>query len=254
MPLKVHRIAHHKRRPLNEAHAPTEAHEAAAAPDVALLHDSAAPNVRRALAIAVMQRAAGNAAVERALAQRQTVPASRPQRGRRWRPQPVRPELIDRLLQPDSPLWRQLNPDASAAVNCPATAAAVDEYLSTGQINPAPAGDVFSEFRFETGPWSSFTRRFADIRSVVSAPNTFVVVEGRRSKAYVAANNIPPSHWFVVVNRNGIRGLDAYGEGQVINDLNTFIREQGFTQFRYYRGSFRVQLDPDAHLFDSPGR
>ena len=229
-----------KRRAADEVVAPIAERAEAPAQSLETLRNPELGRAKRGRAALGLQRTVGNVRVGRELAQQVATRVHIQRRGKRWRPQPVRPDLIDNMLAPNSPLWRQLNPDSSAAVNCPATAAAVDEYLSTGQVNPAPAGDEFSEFRFATAPWSPFTTRFADIRSVVSTLNTFVVVEGRRSKAYLASHNITASHWFVVVNRNGVRGLDAYGEGQVIGDLDSFIHEQGFARFRYYRGAFRV--------------
>ena len=161
----------------------------------------------------------------------------------KWHPQAVPSERIDKFFEPNSPLWRQLNPDQNSTVNCPATAAAVDKFLATGSINPAEAGYSDSEFIFKTKPWSSYTT-FQQIRSVVSKPNTFVVVEGVRSKKFSEANKITPSHWFVIVNRNGIRGIDAFGAGQTIADLPLFIKENGFAKFRYYQGSFTVRRIP----------
>ncbi len=200
-----------------------------------------------------LQSQIGNRAVQRLLLQAKQSwsggvepdsPLVQLQRRRRWRPRQVDPALIDRLLVPNSPLWRQLNPDATAVVNCPAAAAAVDEYLSTGTVRPAPAGDALSTFQFAVEPWSAPTRRFSEIHSVVARRNTFVVVHGIRSAAFAQAHQVTPDHYFVIVNHNGIRGLDAYGQGQVINDLNAFIREQGFERFRYYQGAFRVTHIP----------
>lgn len=67
--MKYHRPKpHHKcRRPTDESHQPTEANEAVTAPSVATLRNVGAPEAQRAAAIAGMQRAAGNAAVERIL-------------------------------------------------------------------------------------------------------------------------------------------------------------------------------------------
>lgn len=75
--MKHHRpTAQRKRRHApDEAHAPAEAHEAAPSPSVALLRDAGAPQALRAESIAGAQRAAGNAAVERALVQRAGAPA-----------------------------------------------------------------------------------------------------------------------------------------------------------------------------------
>ncbi|HHY58581.1 MAG TPA: hypothetical protein GYA08_24450 [Chloroflexi bacterium] len=195
-----------------------------------------------------LQNQIGNLAVQRLLMQTKEETSGRlhsviqlQSRHRRWRPQRTDPTLLERLLVPNSPLWRQLNPDANAVVNCPATAAAVDEYLSTGRVRPAPGGDALSTFQFDAQPWSAPVRRFGYIRDVVRQRNTFVVVHGIRSTAFAQSHNITPDHYFVVINHNGaIRGIDAYGQGAVIGDLNAFISEQGFTQFRFYQGSFRV--------------
>lgn len=68
---------HKRRRHADEAHAPADAHEAPPTVDVALLRNAGAPEAQRAAAIAAMQRAAGNTAVEGALAQRMGAPAER---------------------------------------------------------------------------------------------------------------------------------------------------------------------------------
>lgn len=164
---------------------------------------------------------------------------------RKRRPQKTRSKLLDRLLAPNSPLWRQLNPDKNSRVNCPATVAAVDEYLSTGNIRPAPAGKSTSFFKFEAKTWSHQIRHFRQVRNVVSQPNTFVVVHGKRSQKFSSQHNLTPDHYFVIVNRRGrIIGIDAFGEGKVINDLDSYIRFEGFSTFRFYNGSFRVKHIP----------
>jgi hypothetical protein len=137
-------------------------------------------------------------------------------------------------------------------VNCPAAAAAVDEYLGTGQITSAPAGDALSTFTFETRPWSSVITNFAEIRRVVGeTQNSFVTVRGLRTAEYAQENNLTLEHYFVLVNRHGASGgaipdglfiMDAYGSGQVIPEegIHDYLEMLGASSFQYFRGSFRV--------------
>jgi len=171
----------------------------------------------------------------------------------RWRPQSFQPELMERLLAPNSPLWRQLNPDSTSELNCPATAAGVDEFLGTGAVNPAPAGGPLSEFEFRVEPWSRPTNNFGQIRNLLSRANTFLVIEATRSLEYSEENQVTRQHWYVIVNFDGrIFGVDAYGEGEVINDLNSFNQEEGFSSYRYYRGAFRVTHINPADTLNDP--
>lgn len=151
--------------------------------------------------------------------------------------------LVDALMQPQSPLWRQLNPDASSPVNCPATAAAVDEYLGTGRISPAPAGDALSHFVFSTRSMSPRINHFRDIRRMLRARNSFAVVRATRSSDYLTANpGITPEHFFTALNYHGdVVLIDAYGTGSVITDVDTFLSQQGFEFYNIFRGEFRVE-------------
>lgn len=167
-------------------------------------------------------------------------------RNRRGRGRSLRAERIERFLTPGSTIWRELNPDATAYSNCPATAAAVDEFLSTGRIVPAPPGTPSSEWEFRTEPWSPIVRIFRPLVNVVrQRPDSFLVIQGMRSPEFAAREHVTPDHYFVLVNRgsgsrHGIYIIDAFGQGQLVRDYTAFVRGQGFDRFRYYRGSFRV--------------
>jgi hypothetical protein len=159
--------------------------------------------------------------------------------------------LLNDLMAPGSPLWRQLNPSPGSPVNCPATAAAVDEYLSTGHITPAPAGDALSSFSFDTRAMSGRMNSFADVRAALSRPRSFAVVRGTRSAAYLSANpGVTSEHFFTAVNNGGnVILIDAYGSGRIITNVDEFLRQQGFEYFNIFNGNFRVvhhRFDIDA--------
>jgi hypothetical protein len=169
-----------------------------------------------------------------------------------WRPTPADPAVIDQLLAADSPVWQQLNPHGQSTLNCPATAAAVDHYLATGDIDPAERGDPLG--RFDVVDRLSPPVPLPILLGVVSEPNTFVVVQAARNLQAAQEHNLTPHHWFVLLNRGGsIVVLDAYGPSPGNRGpLGPYAAQQGFISYRYYRGRFRVTFvsfdDPDAIL------
>jgi hypothetical protein len=167
------------------------------------------------------------------------------QRQHRRRPNPrrTRASRIDRFLEPGTSIWRQLNPNEHAYANCPATAAAVDEFLSTGRIRPAPPGQAGSEFIVTTG---SFSPNIADFQIIMDRlrdrRNSFVVIRGIRPPEYADSHHVTPDHFFVVVHRAGREPfvIDAFGEGRIHSNVEEYIRIQGFSEYQYFRGAFRV--------------
>lgn len=174
----------------------------------------------------------------------------RQERERRIRPV-EREALIEQLMQPESPLWRQLNPDADSPINCPATAAAVYAYLRTGRITPAPGGDDLSTFEITASSrMSARINSFNIIRRRLSARNSFAVIRATRGAAFLSVNpDITSEHFFTAVNyRGNIVLIDAYGTGRVILDVNSYLIAEGFEYYNMYPGEFRVI----HHGFDEP--
>ncbi len=166
----------------------------------------------------------------------------RQERARAVRPR-ERQALIEALMSPESPLWRQLNPHSESPINCPATAAAVAEYLRTGQITPAPGGDSLSSFEIAASSrMSARIDSFDRVRAGLRAPNSFAVVRATRGADFLRANpGLTPSHFFTAVNyRGNIVLIDAYGNGGVIRDVDTFLRSEGFEYYNTFHGEFRV--------------
>jgi hypothetical protein len=168
---------------------------------------------------------------------------SRQARPRRIRPQRTTAQLLDALMQPGSPLWRQLNPDESSPVNCPATAAAVDEYLGTGRVSPAAGGDALSNFEFNTRPMTGPYTSFGQIRNILSAERSFAVIRAVRTPEYLQSNpGITRDHFFTAVNYRGqVVLIDAYGRGAIVSDVASFLSQEGFGTYYLYNGQFRVR-------------
>jgi hypothetical protein len=161
----------------------------------------------------------------------------------RFRGRPTRRDRMDALLAPDSPLWRQLNPDQDAPVNCPATAAAMDTYLGTGEVQPAPGGTGLATFPFVGNPrWSEPVRSIAPVRALLG-PERFVVVEGTRPGPWAQQHNVTTTHYFILVRHRGHTYVLEPSGGFQSTDVAGYVRDQGFSQFRYAEQRLRVQID-----------
>jgi hypothetical protein len=167
----------------------------------------------------------------------QRPPARRPQGTGRatGAPSIAPPERIEMFFRRDSQVMRQLNPRFSLA-NCPAAAAAVDEYLGTGNINPAPGAGPGYEFPFVRGDlWS----QAANLRTLLNRNGAFVTVRGTRSEEYARLRNATIRHYFMVVNRSGtLWVIDGYQH--MVAELNSYLSADQFLSLEYYRGPFRV--------------
>jgi hypothetical protein len=200
-----------------------------------------------------LQRSAGNTAVCQLLA---TVVAQRQRQGRNATRSP-RVDRITALCDPHSAIWQQLNPNSQATNNCPATTAALDEYIRSGTIRPAVAGDALTTFSYRTSPLgrvinlgpvltragsllstdSRGDRFLVQARGELPHVGSFIVVRGLRPNGAPYTDD----HWFVVARcpRLGIRVLDAFGAGGVF-EPGTYIHDNWFDRVQWYRGEFQV--------------
>lgn len=163
------------------------------------------------------------------------------------------PDHVDALRERPEEILRQLNPSRAGRycqLNCPAAAQAVQDYLSTGHINPLncdpllegnfvqgyelTAADFSAEFtwrRIRSRIWSS-TRRHGQ----------FIVIEGRRSAEQQEAGGLTEFHYFVIVNIRGTRFVvDAFGPGRITSDVDGYIGGLQTFRYRYVNGRFIVR-------------
>lgn len=149
---------------------------------------------------------------------------------------------VAQLMAPSSPVWHQINPHSDAGNNCPATAAALDLFLETGRIEPAPEGSETATFQSRNAPWRGPITA-AQLQGLVTQNERYAVVEGTRPEAFCTANNITPNHSFIVVRHHGqLTALDAFGSGQA-RPLSAYLAADGFTSFRYYSARFVVTVN-----------
>ncbi len=130
--------------------------------------------------------------------------------------------------------------------NCPATAAALYNYLQTGDITEAHCSPMMERQRgfgysvpaatasFErwTGPGRNAWRF---IRSHTEEHGSFVVVEGDR---VTPPAGLTRYHYFIILNIRGSRFVvDAYTH-QVTADITGYLRDLGTRSYSVYTGSF----------------
>ncbi|MDA0168458.1 hypothetical protein OJ998_05105 [Solirubrobacter taibaiensis] len=232
-----------------------EPHEEAE-PYAGALPDTEVPSPRQQVhptQLLAMQRSAGNQAVSRLLARQTTRPGTPPPR--RWRAPQADAQLVERLMSDRSPIWQQIDPSGEGP-NCPATAAAVDHYLATGEVEPVEAAHATEVYTFDRRPVTR-ARNWAEIQTVAARQNSHVTVIGLREPGWARRHQLTDQHFFHVVRRAGaLVVLDASG-GQsaphAVADVAAFIRENGFVRFEYYAAELRVrrrdttrELDGDA--------
>ncbi|MBL8949227.1 MAG: hypothetical protein JNK82_00525 [Myxococcaceae bacterium] len=153
----------------------------------------------------------------------------------------VHRERINQLLADGSPVMRSLNPRRSA-VNCPATASAVDEYLRTGTVNPAVSGGPRSTFAFAQR-WQAA----GNLQQVLRRDGSHVVLRGTRSEDYANLQGITREHYFVAVNRGGrLYAVDAYNHTTA--PLNEYLQCDQFQTIERYRGPFQTTHVPGPLL------
>lgn len=136
--------------------------------------------------------------------------------------------------------------------NCPATAAALEQYLKTGTISKAICntdmdgvpgyGFDISQDAFE--PSVSEKDAEKKIKEKLKKHGDFVIVEGTRSAAQLAAEHITATHYFTVVNvHQQLFAIDAFGEGIVDDNLEHYLESRvgPNATYRIAKGSFTVK-------------
>lgn len=169
------------------------------------------------------------------------------------------PDRFDQLHADPASILNQINPGVGGGegmlarfcrLNCPATAAALDSYLRTGQIDRAhcdlvaesSGGIGYEIIEGSFGPslrWLGGSGARARIFHRTHRHGDFVVVEGDRGPD-------PPSglsryHYFVVVRIRDQRFIvDAFTR-QVTDEINDYVTWLGTTRYKLVTGAFRVR-------------
>lgn len=213
-----------------------------------------------------LQRAAGNRAVTDAMhaaVQRDATVVQR-QQSRRARstvtPQQARNSALEAICShPESLIWYRLNPNTESTNNCPATGAALNHYLRTGEVRPAPAGGPLAQFRFDSGPLSTVIRlgsanpanlsgdgrgtRFLElVQPLLTRRSQFVMVHGLRPSGAPLTDD----HWFAVARcRSGLVVLDASMSGEATGNITAFISRNWFDRVQWYNSELIVTVSGD---------
>jgi Domain of unknown function (DUF4157) len=137
------------------------------------------------------------------------------------------------------------------SLNCPATAAALDHYLRTGQISPAVCNlskenipgygfDISMDTFGKSVDWKNAEK---EIRSQLKKHGDFVIIEATRSEKQQKDNNLAPTHYFSIVNVKGkLFAIDAFGGGILSDDINNYITNRAVAStYRIVKGEFKVK-------------
>lgn len=176
----------------------------------------------------------------------------------------IKAEIVDKIVKPDmfedlayDPLHSKLNeinPPYRAGqycqLNCPATAAALSDYLKTGKINKAycdPLLEGGKGYGFDISK-NTFSKSFSwkdaasQIKKQLRKHGDFVVVEATRSAKQQNDNHLAANHYFTALNVRGhLFAIDAFGGGIVNDDLQNYIDTSIIaTSYRLVHGAFTV--------------
>lgn len=181
----------------------------------------------------------------------------------RW--QWIKTEIIDKNVKADKfediaydPTHSKINEIAPpyaagqyCALNCPATAASLDDYLRTGNISPAicnPSKEGIQGYGFDISKNTfsesvSWKQAEATIKKQLKKHGDFVIVEATRSEKQMKDNNVAKNHYFAVVNVKGkLFAMDAFGGGIVSDDIQNYMDTRiKATTFRIVKGVFKVK-------------
>jgi len=151
----------------------------------------------------------------------------------------------------------QLNPPDGAGVycslNCPATAASLDEYLRTGTVNKAFCDTSLEQvpgFGFVVSK-NTFTKPLdwkkakATITKQLKKHGDFVIIEATRNAKQMANDGGRPlaeTHYFSVVNIHGqLFAIDAFGGGIVSDNIDAYNNTRvKATSYKLVIGEFKV--------------
>lgn len=177
----------------------------------------------------------------------------------------IKTEIVDRFVKvdrfedvakdPTHSKLHEINPPYAVgsycALNCPATAASLAEYLKSGTINPAycnPVAEKDKGYGFDVS-MNTFTKSFtwkqaeAVIKGLLKKHGDFAVIEATRSAEQMKKYGLAKNHYFTVVNVKGtLFAIDAFGEGIVKDDLDRYIEVNIIaTSYRLVKGAFKVK-------------
>jgi Domain of unknown function (DUF4157) len=181
----------------------------------------------------------------------------------RW--QWIKAEVIDKNVKADKfeevaydpthSKLKELGPPYAAGqyctLNCPATAASLDQYLRTGSVSPAVCnlpkettpgyGFDISMNKFSLS--LSWDKAEATIKEQLKKHGDFMIVEGTRSEKQMKEHNVAPTHYFSVVNVKGkLFAIDAFGGGIVSDSVQSYINTRAVaTTYRIVKGQFQVK-------------
>jgi len=181
----------------------------------------------------------------------------------RW--QWIKAEVIDKNVKTDKfediaydPTHSKINEIAPpyaagqyCALNCPATAASLDEYFRTGKVSPAVCnaskegikGYGFDISKNTFSDSVSWKKAEATIKNQLKKHGDFVIVEATRSDKQMKDNNLAKNHYFAVVNVKGrFFAMDAFAGGIVNDNIKDYIDNRiKATTYRIVKGEFKVK-------------
>ncbi|WP_157097875.1 eCIS core domain-containing protein [Niabella ginsenosidivorans] len=177
----------------------------------------------------------------------------------------IKTEIIDKFVtvdrfedvayDPTRSKINEINPPYAAgqycALNCPATAAALSDYLKTGKVNkaicnPRQEGTPGYGFVVEKNTFSkavNWKNAEKQIRAQLKKHGNYVVVEAKRSQKQMDDNHLAEYHYFTVVNVKGkLFVIDAFGGGIVTEYIQNYIDQNIIaTTYRLVKGDFKVE-------------
>ena len=163
------------------------------------------------------------------------------------------PDRFERLHPDRNPreVLNQINPPVVERLriyctqNCPATAAALHDYLRSGQISQAHCdrmAEQQSGFGYEVPRATRSFRRWGGeegawpfIRRRTASHGRFVVVEGDRVQPQAGLTRY---HYFVILNIRGQRFVVDGFLRQVTPGINAYLRDLGTRRYAVYAGEF----------------
>lgn len=177
----------------------------------------------------------------------------------------IKTEIIDRFVtvdrfedvayDPTRSKINEINPPYAAgqycALNCPATAASLSEYLKTGKVNkavcnPRQEGTPGYGFVVEKNTFTkavNWKNAEKQIRAQLKKHGDYVVVEAKRSQKQMDDNHLAEYHYFTVVNVKGkLFVIDAFGGGIVSEYIQNYIDQNIMaTTYRLVKGDFKIE-------------
>jgi hypothetical protein len=181
----------------------------------------------------------------------------------RW--QWIKTEVIDKNVKTDKfediaydPTHSKINEIAPpyaagqyCTLNCPATAASLDDYLRTGKVSPAicnPSKEGIPGYGFDISKNTfsesvSWKQAEATIKKQLKKHGDFVIIEATRSEKQMKDNNVAKNHYFAVVHVKGkLFAMDAFGGGIVSDNIQNYMDTRIIaTTYRIVKGEFKVK-------------